>query len=505
MPSEFPGHSVIARLAPFFGRALTLAALAGARVSLAAQVPGTPPSTVPSSQSGPVLPSAQSVSSATQSGGSSTSSNFQGSVPEGTASAQPIDLTLDDAIQRGLRNNLGIILSSTQTASARGQRLSKLQNLLPDINAHIQESVLETDLAAEGLRIPGFPTIVGPFGFTDIRATLAWSAVDVKSLHNYLASMHDFRAAQLTAEDARQLVILTVGNAYLLVVADQSQIDAVQAQLATAKVSLDQAHASHEAGTAPLLDELRARVDYQSLEQQLISAQNALEKDRLALARTIGLPLDQKFNVIDKAPYAAFDQIDLDAALKQAQLSRKDLQALVEQTQAAQEQRKAATAGRYPVLSVNADYGDIGVNVSHSHGTVDATGSLSVPVFKEYALRGEAEQAQSQLDTTQAQLSDKKAQVDADVRDALLDIQSAQKQVEVARSSVDLANEALSEAQQRYSAGVSDNLPVSQAEQSLAQANLQYVTSLYRHNIAKLSLARALGAADNYKSYLGGK
>jgi outer membrane protein TolC len=136
---------------------------------------------------------------------------------------------------------------------------------------------------------------------------------------------------------------------------------------------------------------------------------------------------------------------------------------------------------------------------------VDATGTVSVPLFKEYGLRGDAEQAQSQLDTSKAKLSDASAQVDADVRDALLDIQSAQKQVEVAKSNVDLANEALSEAQQRYKAGVSDNLPVSQAEQSLAQANDQYVGSLYRHNIAKLSLARAVGAAGNYKSYLGGK
>ena len=120
-------------------------------------------------------------------------------------------------------------------------------------------------------------------------------------------------------------------------------------------------------------------------------------------------------------------------------------------------------------------------------------------------MRGDAEQAQAQLDTAEAQLSDRKAQIDADVRDALLDIEAAQKQVEVARSSVDLAKQALSEAQQQYANGVSDNLAVSQALQSVAQANDQYVTSLYRHNVAKLSLARALGEGSRYKIYLGGK
>jgi outer membrane protein TolC len=456
-------------------------------------------------QTGPALPSAQTIQTSVPSAAPSTTSSFQGSVPQGEANDQTIDLTLDDAIQRGLKANLGVILSGQQTAEARAERLSSLQSLLPSVDANVKESVMQVDLAAEGLRIKGFPTIVGPFGYTDLRAYLSWSLVDVKSLRGYLAAKHNFAASQLTAEDARQMVILTAGNAYLLVLADESRVTSVQAQVATAKISLDQAVQSHQAGTAPLLDELRARVDYQTLQQQEIVAQNTLDKDRLALARTIGLPLAQKYNLADKAPYAAFDQVDLDAALKQAHVNRKDLQAMVEQTKAAVEQRKAATAERYPKLAVNADYGDIGVNVRHSHGTVDASAGVSVPVFEEFALRGEAEQAQSQLDTKKAQLSDMNAQLEADVRDALLDIQSAQRQVEVAQSSVELSKEALSEAQQRYAAGVSDNLAVSQAEQSVAQADEQLVDSVYRDNIAKLSLARSLGAAENYKSYLGGK
>ncbi len=461
------------------GLLLGLAVLASGE--LAAQTPQAPNQTVP------------------------TASSFQGSVTAGEATAQTIDLSLDEAIQRGLKNNLGVILSGTQTAAARGQRLSQLQSLLPEVDASGKESEMQTDLPAEGLRIPGFPTIIGPFAFTDVRASLNLSLVDVTSLRNYLAARHNFAAAQLSAEDARELVVLTVGNAYLLVLADETQVSSVEAQVATAKVSLDQAVANHQAGTAPLLDELRARVDSQRLEQQLIVARNALAKDRLALARTIGLPLAQSFNLSDKAPYAAFDQLDVEASIRQAHLNRKDLAAMVEQTKAAEEQRKAATADRLPTLKFEGDYGDIGTTLSHSHGTGDATGVLSVPLFKEFALRGEAQVAQAQLDTLRDELSDMNAQVDADIRDALLDIASAQKQVEVARSSVDLANEALSEAQQRYANGVSDNLAVSQAEQSVAQANDQYVTSLYRHNVAKLSLARALGAAQSYKNYLGGK
>jgi len=417
--------------------------------------------------------------------------SFQGSVVSGVATGTVIDLSLDDAMQRGLKHNLGIILSGAETASARGARLTQLQSLLPEIDASGKETVTQVDLPAQGLRFPGFPTVIGPFGYTDVRASLSWSLIDVASLHSYLAARHNFTATQLSADDARDLVVLTVGNAYLLVIADETQVESVQAQVATAKISLDQAVANHQAGTAPLLDELRSRVDSQTLDQQLIVAKNSLEKDKLALARTIGLPLAQK--------------LDVDATISQAHANRKDLAAMVEMTKAAEETRKQATADRLPKVTFNGDYGDIGPTLGHSHGTGDATGTLTVPVFAEFALRGVAQQAQAQLDIQRAELSDKNAQVDADVRDALLDIASSQKQVEVARSSVDLANEALKEAQERYANGVSDNLAVSQAEQSVAQANEQYVASLYRHNVAKLSLARALGAGQSYKDYLGGK
>ncbi|MDR3725041.1 MAG: TolC family protein [Terracidiphilus sp.] len=434
-----------------------------------------------------------------------TQNPFQGSVASGEATGQTLELTLDDAIARGLRNNLGVILSGQQLAAARGTRLSQLQSLLPTVNLKAQESLVQEDLPAQGMRISGFPITLGPFGFTDVRATIEWSLVDVPSLRNYLAARHNFNAANLTAADAHDLVVLTVGNAYLLVLADQTRVASVEAQAATAKVSLSQATANHAAGTAPLLDELRSRVDSQTIEQQLIAAKNAVEKDKLALARTIGLPLAQQFTLADKAPYAAFDQIDVEAAIRDARANRKDLAALVEQSKAAQEQRKAATAERLPTVKFAGDYGDLGATLSHAHGTRSASGTASVPLFREFALRGQAQQAQAQLDTANAKLSDAQAQVDADVRDALLDIASTQKMVETARSSVELANEALSEAQQRYANGVSDNLAVSQAQQSVAQANDQYVASLYRHNVSKLALARALGAGDHYKTYLGGK
>ncbi len=432
--------------------------------------------------------------------------SYQGSVVADKATPDVLPLTLDDAIQRGLKHNLGLILTAQNQQSSSGQRLQELQGLLPTVDASLKEAVQQTNLQAEGLRVPGFPAIIGPYGYTDVRGTLNWSLLNISSLKNYLASKHNFQGTQLSVQDARDMVVLSVGNAYFTCIADASLIESTQAQVATSKVSLDQAVANHQAGTSPLLDELRARVDYQTQQQSLITAQNQYEKDKIALARAIGLPLDQKFTLTDLAPYAAMDNLDPDALSTQALGTRSDLKAMGEDVAAATDSKSAANAERYPTIVFEGDYGAIGVNLRHSHGTGDAMGTLSVPLFQEGQLRGDARVAQSALDQRIAQLSDLKGQIAADVRDAILDIESAQKRVEVARSNVELASEALSEAQQRYSAGVSDNLAVSQAQQSVAQANDQYVSSLYQHNVAKLSLARALGLADqNYKQYVGGK
>ena len=434
------------------------------------------------------------------------SSTYQGSQTIEKPVPGVLPLSLDDAIARGLRYNLGLILTSQSGLTARGQQLEQLQALLPTVDANIKASVQQTDLQAEGLRIAGFPAVIGPYGYSDIRASLNWSLLNLSALQNYLAAKHNFEGTKLSVYDARDLVVLTVGNAYLTCIADKSRVAYQQAQLDTSKVSLDQAVDNHKAGTAPLLDELRARVDYQTQQQELITAQNAYDKDRIALARAIGLSLEQKFDLTSPEPYAPLDNLDPDAAVKQALAARSDLKAMREQVAAAEHARKAATAERYPTVGFNGDYGDIGVNPSHSHGTGDATGTIDVPVFEEAQLRGDAKQAQSQLDQERARLSDLEGQISADVRDSILDIQAAEKQVEVARSNVALASEALNEAQQRYKAGVDNNLAVSQALAALAQANDQYVNSLYQHNVAKLSLARALGVAGNdYKIYVGGK
>ena len=434
---------------------------------------------------------------------SSTDASFRGSLVKDKATEGVLDLTLDDAIQRGLRNNLGLILQSSQEKSANGQRLVQLQSLLPTITGHASYEVEQVNLAAFGLKFPGLNPIVGPFQVVDFRAYLTQNLVNVQSLENYLQAKHNFESAKLTAQDARDLVVLTVGNAYLLCIADAARIEAVNAELATSKLSFDQADAAHQAGTSPRLDVLRAQVDYQNEQQNLIATTNQLEKDKLALARAIGIPLDQKFRLTDAVPFAAMESPEPAAAFQQAVKQRKDVAAEAEKVKAAEAGVKAARAEQLPVASFSGDFGDLGTTPAHSHGTFTATGQVSAPILQIAKTRGDELVAGAEAEQAKATLSDKVQQVNADIRDAILDIQSTAKLVEAAKSNADLAREALSEAQQRFKAGVADTLPVSQALTTSEQANDQYISALYQHNVAKLSLARALGVAStDYKSYL---
>jgi outer membrane protein TolC len=435
-----------------------------------------------------------------------TQDSFKGSVVEGNATDAVMDLSLNEAIGWGLRQNLGVILQTTNQQNAKGQEFEQLQALLPTVTGDASIEVEQINLAAFGLKFPGIHPIVGPFQVVDFRAYLTQNLVNVTALESYLAAKHNFKAAKLTAEDARDMVVLTVGNAYLLCIADAARIEAVHASLATSKVSLDQATASHDAGISPRIDVLRAQVDYQNEQQSLISATNQLAKDKLALARTIGLPLDQAIRLTDSEPYAALDNLDAAAAFAQALKNRKDLAAAHEQVAAAKSQKTAAFADQLPTAKVSGDFGDIGETPGHSHSTYTITGKVEAPILQIAKTRGEEDVAETNYQQTRDKLSDQIQQVNAEIRDSILDIESAAKLVDAAKSNLELAKEELSEAQERFHSGVADNLPVSEAQTSVEQANDQYIGALYQHNAAKLSLARALGVAQtNWNDYLGGK
>jgi len=131
---------------------------------------------------------------------------------------------------------------------------------------------------------------------------------------------------------------------------------------------------------------------------------------------------------------------------------------------------------------------------------------LRIPLFQGGKVKADVAEAETSLRQDQMQLEDLRGLVEYQVRTSWLDVKTSNEQVGVAQQSIVLAGEQLKEAQDRYAAGVSGSLDVVQAQEAVANANETYIQSLYLNNVAKLSLAHALGVAEQQtKTFLGGK
>jgi outer membrane protein TolC len=427
-------------------------------------------------------------------------SQFQGSVPTGTASSTPLALTLRDAIARGNKANLGLLVSDSASESARGQRLRALSALLPQVTGGVSETVEQLNLKTIGfnLSIPGvaLPSIVGPFHYTDVRASASATVFDYNKWKNYRSSQESQRAAQLSYQDARDLVVQAVANAYLQVIADASRAEAIRAQVLTDQALYDRTADQKKAGTSAGIDVLRSQVELKQQQQRLLAQENQLAKDKLSLGRVIGLPIGQDFNIAETVPYSPLTSITQEEALRTALEQRPDYQSAKAQVRAAEEAVRATRGERYPTVGVTGDYGDTGPALNNSHGTFTFVASAKVNIFDGGRIGSDVIQAKAALKQRQDELADLGGQIDYQVRAAFLDIQSAADQVAVAKSNLDLANQTLEQARDRFAAGVTDNIEVVQAQQSVASANDNLISALFAHNLAKVALARALGAAE---------
>ena len=432
----------------------------------------------------------------------------------GSVASKPVPgvlaISLQDAIDRGLKQNLGALLSSADVQSARGQRWQQLSALLPHVTGSPFIDASKTNLAEVGLtlKLPGFslPKSVGPFSYFDARASLTQSLFDWRSINQARAASQSLKSAEYTYKEARDLVVQAVGFTYLQAIADEARIETADAQVKTAQAVYSQASDQVSAGTSPAIDGLRAKVELQTRQQQLIQARNDFAIQKLTVGRAIGLAPGQEFELTDKSLYQQFDVMTVEEALQRAYASRSDYQAAIGEVRAAEFSRKAAVAGYFPSLSFNGDYGVAGGHPSTSTEVFDVRGTLSIPIFLGGSVHGEVLQSDAKLTQGRERLENLRGQIDAEVRTALLNVQSAAELVEVARSNIELAEATLAQSRDRFSAGVTDTVEVVQSQQTAASAHEQYITSLYNFNYAKIFLARALGTAEEgVKEFFKGK
>src|SRR5215831_2578768 len=434
-----------------------------------------------------------------------TQGPFSGSVWGAARAAFSGRLSLREAVARGIDFNLGEVGLTNAVAESRAQRKIVRSALLPSISGYLSETVQQINLGATGFSfdqriaqlIPGLsiPTVVGPFNYYDLRATLTQKVMDVTAWKNYGSAKSIVRANEETAEDAEDLVALAVGGAYLQVIAAKARLDATRAQLETAEALYRQAIEQRSAGVIAQTDLKRAQIQALTGRQRMITLQNDLAKQKINLARLTGLPPNEFYDTTDLVPFSPAPPMGLAEALRYAMEYRSDLRAAEAQVRAAEKTLSAARAERIPSFSIYADYGVIGKNPSQSHGTFTVVGTLSFPIWLGGRISGDIEQAKAALAQRRAELEDIRGQIEREVRNAYLDMQAAASQVEVALKNVQTSTQNLELSRQRFDAGVSDNVEVVRSQEDVANAKFDHINSLFSHNLSKLSLARAIGLA----------
>ena len=428
---------------------------------------------------------------------------FAGSVPSPLTPGR-VPISLQDAVERGLKQNLGLLLSHADIRAARGERWQQLSALLPQVAVTPYVSASKLNFSELGFITAPVPSL--NYSYFDSRLYVSQSLFDWKAINNTRAAGQTVASKEFTYKDARDLVVLAVGYTYLQAIAAEARVETAQAQVKTAQFIYDQASDQVKAGTSPAIDGLRAKVELQTRQQQLIQAVNDLAIRKLTVARVVGLAPGQEFELTDKSLYQPLAGMTVEEALERAYAARSDYRAAAADVRAAEFSRKAAAAGYLPSLSFDANYGAAALHPSTATSVYDVRGTLTIPLFLGGRVHGDVLEAEARLEQSRQRLENLRAQIDAEVRTALLNLESSAEQVTVALSNIDLADQTLTQSTDRFRAGVTDSVEVVQSQEAVATAHEQYISSLYSYNYAKIFLARSLGLGEEgVKEFFKGK
>jgi len=425
---------------------------------------------------------------------------YLGSTPHGVATNETLRLSLEEAIARGLKYNLGLIDSQQASANSRAQREQALAALLPQISARAEQTYQQLSLKSINLAVPpqaGFqlPPTTGQFGYSEMRVFAESSVLNLSLLDRYRQQKALEAASLLGAKDARDVVVFAVGAAYFQVVASQARVETEQAALAAARELDRQVADQYKSEVSPEIDTLRANVELHTAEQRLTDAINDVKKDKLTLDRITGIPLDQSW--VPKGDYGYVGSLPDAPEVSQADATRFDVASAKAGVAAAEFRLRSARAERLPEISFNASYGGGGTNPGNYNRVDEVIGTVFVPLFTSGRIRSDIHAAESDLVQRRAEEADLEGRAAYDVRTAELDERASESGVKVAAENRTLAERALAQSQDRYKNGVTNYLEVLEAQEAVVAADENYIASLFSFNVAKISLARALGSAES--------
>lgn len=427
-------------------------------------------------------------------------------VTTGEASADqvpPYTLSLDEAIAKGVRANVNLLLAAARVEEANGSLARKQSAYLPHLRIETPVAYQTRNLKAQGISLPNAPAIVGPFTSYDFRVFGDQTLFDPQSYHSIKAGEKDQSARKNDYEDVHSQIIRQVAVNYIVAQYALARVETAESRVRTSEALEKLARNQREAGVADGLDLLRAQVQLANDRQNLLVVKNSYQQTLLVLARSIGIDLATPIVLADRLVFKKLESPHLEQAVTSALESRPDYRSLFAQRESLQEQLNSSRSRYLPKIVLSGNYGGSGQEL----GDIEPSGMIQanlVMTLFDADRRGERLELESRLKRIEQQIADQRQGVEQDIRVALLDLQSAEEQVSVAGSGLELAEKELQFASDRFKNGVANNIEVVKAQDSLSRAHDNSLNALARHAEAKISLARALGEMEKtYHLFLG--
>ena len=408
-------------------------------------------------------------------------------------------LTLAGAVDLALNQNLDIQIANIETATRQQERVIAGSELLPHVSFEADDSVNRHNLRALlGIQIPipSVPHNIGPYQAVHFGPTFTAPLFDLTLIRQYQASGHRVLASRADEGTVREETVLLTVSGYMAHLRALADITAAESRVELANRLAQQADALLRDGVASKIDVSRAQVRLREEQQSMIDAQRDADRTIYALKRIMNTSDSQLIEFADQQDFFQTPPLDLSDPLATALLQRPELRALDENVKVAEFAHKAADAKLLPTLTFAGFWDEQGQTFNTANPGYQYQINMSLPIFTGGRIRAERRSTALAEQRTQKQLAQERNQVTEQVRDGQVELQSALHQVELGRQEVQLANEEVSLSQGRFQSGVTDNIEVTQAQDSLARANNTEIGALFRYNIARAQLARAVGSAE---------
>ncbi len=412
--------------------------------------------------------------------------------------SSPLRLTLQQAVAMGLEQSPEIAIANLNLAESQQRTVAARGALLPQISLNVNEKVTRASLEAVfGKKVPGFPDHTGPFWAIQAGAVGSAPIFDLTLWNQWRAAREGVNAAAAQQATARELNAQLIVSQYLGSLRAAADVEAVKTRLDLAKALLDQATDMQRNGVGTSIDTLRANVEYQNERQRRTEADAQYAIALQGLRRLLSLHPDRPIELADAASFFETPTIDVNDSLEQAFDRRPEMKAVLAETRSSELLKAAADGQRLPKLSLAGGWSLEGLRPDTAIPSYQFGAYVTMPLFTGGRIGADIathELAVRRLNETARQLRD---QIGYEVRTATTRLASAHSETEAANLGVSLAREALTQAQDRFRAGVANNIEVITAQDELSRANDNQINALYRYNQARADLARSTGQMES--------